>query len=544
MDNQPLSFEKILIVEEQSLAQSYMKRSLESLGFHLLFFAENAKVAKTLCSNEQFDLIICAFNLSKFQDGYQLYEELTLKKLIRSNTGFIFTSAETSGDLVHSVLELEPDDFLAKPFNTLELQKRIERVLKRKQALKEVYQLYDDENYTKLIKLINAELLKNKSHAPILLRLKGEALIQLQRYEEAKTFYKSVLNIQKFTWAKIGLVEVLMANNEYTLAQRMLTSMLQQSETRLMAYDLLGQLEIKLNNYPTAQEYLQQAAKIAPRNIARQTHLAHVAQLNNDYECHYYTQRDIAKYAKHSTHDSPDIYLNAARAGIDFALTTDQSGQISRISRQTAEYLNDLKKQFPNAEQQTQVDVLNARLHYLKEEHHKAKLLIEHLMTDEQPIGSIDGALDQAKALHELGLHSQSQALFNKILNHCEQYPQRSNNLQLQLIQQRQTECQELKMGPRELNNHAVKKFQQGNYQLALEAFSQAFKVMPHNTSIALNFLQCLYESQSRYGYSMSSQLAERCSNLLEKATLEGEQAERFAKLKRKSQELGMTHFA
>ena len=28
-------------------------------------------------------------------------------------------------------------------------------------------------------------------------------------------------------------------------------------------------------------------------------------------------------------HDSPDIYLNAARAGIDFALTTDQTDQIN-----------------------------------------------------------------------------------------------------------------------------------------------------------------------------------------------------------------------
>ena len=32
-----------------------------------------------------------------------------------------------------------------------------------------------------------------------------------------------------------------------------------------------------------------------------------------------------------------------------------------------------LKNQFPNSHNQTQIDVLNARLHYLKDEHQKAK---------------------------------------------------------------------------------------------------------------------------------------------------------------------------
>ena len=94
---------KILIVEEQALAQSYMKQSLEGLGFRQLRFAEHAIAAKEQCQIEQFDLIVCSFNLSKHQDGYQLYEELKVKRLIKNSTGFIFISAETSGSLVHSV---------------------------------------------------------------------------------------------------------------------------------------------------------------------------------------------------------------------------------------------------------------------------------------------------------------------------------------------------------------------------------------------------------------------------------------------------------
>ena len=193
---------KILIVEEQPLAQSYMKQSLEGLGFRQLRFAEHAIAAKEQCQIDQFDLIVCSFNLSKHQDGYQLYEELKMKRLIKNSTGFIFISAETSGSLVHSVLELQPDDFLVKPFTINELKNRIEKVLLRKSNLHQIYQLIDDGNDSKAIKQIDT-LLQNKgsSYSAILLRLKGDALLRLKRFEDAKTFFKSVLYIQKFTWA-------------------------------------------------------------------------------------------------------------------------------------------------------------------------------------------------------------------------------------------------------------------------------------------------------------------------------------------------------
>lgn len=531
---------KILIVEEQPLAQSYMKQSLEGLGFRQLRFAEHAIAAKEQCQVEQFDLIVCSFNLSKHQDGYQLYEELKVKRYIKSSTGFIFISAETSGSLVHSVLELQPDDFLVKPYTIYELKNRIEKVLMRKYHLQRVYQLIDDDNDSKAIKHID-ELLQNKSntYSAILLRLKGNALLRLKRNEDAKAFFKSVLNIQKFTWAKVGLVEALIANNEHILAQRMLKTMLQRNETRLVALDLLGRLEVKLNQFDEAQAFFSQAVNIAPRNISRQKALSHVSLLNHDYEKNYLTQKDIAYYAKHSIHDHPDVYLNAARAGIDFALTTDQSDQVNRISRQTNQYLNDLKQQFPNSNNQTQIDVLNARLHYLKDEHQKAKALIEQLDESDTQIRSVDGALDKAKAFHELGFHNKAQMLFNQIITHCERHPSVSDPVYVRYIQQQQTERRDIKMGPKELNNHAVSHFNKGQLNVALEAFTQAFRVMPKNASIALNLLQCLFDNNGQ-GQSFNLVLAKKCYRLLSKHALEDEQAARFEKIKARAAKMNL----
>ncbi|BED89655.1 hypothetical protein PspMM1_21230 [Pseudoalteromonas sp. MM1] len=523
---------KILIVEEQPLAQSYMKQSLERLGFRQLHFADHAIAAKEQCLAGQFDLIVCSFNLSKHQDGYQLYEELRVKRLIKNSTAFIFISAETSGALVHSVLELQPDDFLVKPFTVQELKTRIERILKRKNELQSIYTLIDDGNDSKAIKVIDAALnKKNNLYSPILLRLKGDALLRLNRSEEAKDFFTSVLDIQKFAWAKVGLVEALIANNEHILAQRMLKTMLERHETRLVALDLLGQLEIKLNQFELAQDFLTQAADIAPRNIQRQKSLSNVSLINHDYEKSYLTQKDIASYARHSIHDSPDIYLNAARAGIDFALTTDQTDQIQRISRQTNKYINDLKKQFPNNANQSQIDVLNARLHYLKDEHQKAKRLIEQLDDDDTLIRSVDGALDKAKAFHELGFHQKAQALFSQIISHCERHPNMSDTTYLRYIQQQQSERRDIKMGPKELNNHAVTQFNKGQLNTALEAFTQAFRVMPRNPSIALNLLQCLFDSTKQKGGTFNLVLAKKCYALLSNSTLQEDQSQRLDKI-------------
>ena len=249
---------KLLIVEEQPLALSHLRRSLEQLQFKHIYMAEHAVAAIELCASEKFDLIICSFDLTKRQNGYQLYEELKNKNLIKNTTAFIFVSAETSGELVHSVLELQPDDFLVKPFSIKDLKSRLTRVLKRKAALKQIFTLIDDGNDSKAIKVIDQELDNNdNTYSPIMLKLKGEALLRLKRVDEAKTFYKSALSLQKFAWAKIGLVEALIANKEHVLAQRMLKTMLERSETRLVALDLLGRLEMQLNKFEDSQTFLQ-----------------------------------------------------------------------------------------------------------------------------------------------------------------------------------------------------------------------------------------------------------------------------------------------
>ncbi|MGB0924913.1 MAG: hypothetical protein ACPGUW_11470, partial [Pseudoalteromonas shioyasakiensis] len=106
-----------------------------------------------------------------------------------------------------------------------------------------------------------------------------------------------------------------------------------------------------------------------------------------------------------------------------------------------------------------------------------------------------------------------------------------SDPVYLRYIQQQQTERRDIKLGPKELNNHAVTQFNKGQLNTALEAFTQAFRIMPKNASIALNLLQCLFDTNNQ-GQSFNLALAKKCFALLDAQTLEDEQAIRFEKIK------------
>ena len=134
--------------------------------------------------------------------------------------------------------------------------------------------------------------------------------------------------------------------------------------------------------------------------------------------------------------------------------------------------------------------MLQARLHYLKDQKPKALKIMETMDTVPLQITAVEDALDRAKALHEVGLTQASKQWFEKIGQHCKTQPT-DPYLHTYLLQEQQ-ERAELTTAPRELNNIAVMHYQHGNWQAALTAFEHAFRLLPRNAGIALNLLQSM----------------------------------------------------
>ena len=525
---------KILVIDEQALAQNYLRFALEKLGYDKIYFTDHAQTALLWCKQHQFDLIICSFNLQQGKDGFQLYQELKARRIQRLATGFIFISAETAPSLVYSVLELQPDEFLAKPYTMRDLQTRIERVLQRKQQLLPVYHWVEQGRVDKALTLLD-DMLTNGQHLkliPHLLRLKGELLLE-QHHPQAAAFFQSILAIQPLSWARMGLIKTLIAQGNTADAFQHIQLLDNKGESRLFMLEQRAELEFQRQDFLQAQTLLEQAAQLAPRNLLRQQKLLQLSRLNHDYERQYKTARDMVKFARYSMYEQPDLYLNLARACIDFAISVDEDAETNKLSRQANDCLQNIRQHFPTAECDHQQRVVQARILYLKQQKDHAKKILLNLSAAQDQIENIEDALDTAKALHEIGLLQASAEWFQRAQEVSAQQP--TDPYLQQYLQQEQQERADLPIAPRELNNIAVMHFDHGNWQAAYAAFRQAFALLPNNAGIALNLMQCLLTMPAHpLSADELKALFSHCLRSIDQGKLHAEQQRRFEQLKRK----------
>ncbi|NVK58014.1 MAG: response regulator [Alteromonadaceae bacterium] len=535
---------RVLVIDDQVLAKGYLKYSLEELGFQNIEYADQVKTAMTYIRRNHYDLIVCSYDLQNEQDGYFLYAQLKENNELPASTAFVFISAETTADIVHSIVELQPDDFLAKPFTVSELDHRLERLLTRKRALQDVYHLIEDSTLDKALTKLESFLTepKNSEFFPVALKLKGELLLACGNYKDAQEFYEAIINVQNFTWAQLGLVKSFIALDKDEDAEKLVIELALKRDSLLAAYDLLAALQIKHQEFEDALENVEVAGQISPRNLQRHTKALDLSRLTHNYESQFEAAKKIVKIAKNSIHDNPDIYLNVARAGIDFAMTSDEQ-HTKRLIKQSTEYLKQLKSHFPKANIDDQLKVINARLLYLDDETDNAKALLDQLTDNNWDTESIEALLDKAKAFHEVGIQEHALKILDVIERRCHEDSAQSD-LFLQYVRQEKTEKTEIRLSPKDLNNRAVNQYQKGDLESALRTFRQAFTIMPKNPSIALNLLQAaainLQEmSGEEATQTLSGDLIYNCLKSIESGTLNEEQERRYQRVRSVLKNLG-----
>jgi len=521
---------KLLIAEDQVLAKSHMHYALEQLGFKNMDYVDRPSHALVAMQERDYDGIICSYSLRSEQGGYFLLEQLNAEQTLPLTSAFIFTSADTSSEVVHAIIELQPDEFIAKPFSVNELDKRLSRVLSRKHALRNVYLQMDKKDYEKALAEVENFLLQpeHSEHFPLALKIKGEMLVQTQRYHEAISFYESIINIQDFSWAKLGIATSLMALNEFDDAEREIIQLALRPDAALNAYDLLAKLQIKQSAFDDALESTSLACDISPRNIPRHQQAIDLARITHDYESQFNSAKKMVRYAKGSIHDSPEIYLTAARAGVDFAMTSDPE-HVNNIVKQTGEYLRQLKRAHPKAVVNDELAVIDARLHYLKDDVVKAQQLLSDFNVDGDQYHSTEALLDRAKALHEIGMRAKSLEILDAI---AEREPSKTGevNLLATYLKQERAERKAITLSPKTLNNTAVAQYKKGHLEQSYTTFSQAFRVMPKNPSIALNYLQAIIRAR-RSNTPLPPNTVDaikKCRETLETASLSEEQRSRY----------------
>lgn len=523
-----------LVIEQQTLAQSHVKYTLQNLGFKQVDFADRSKTAVIALEQNKYDLVLCAYDLNKGADGYQLFERLIAEKLIGSATTFVFMSSENNLPLSQSIIELKPDDFLLKPFTSKELELRLKRVLVKKLALRGVFKAIDSQQFKLALKTLEEVFSANENPRwmPYLMKLRGELLLMCHEWEEAERFFNKVLEVKDYPWASLGLVESLLQQNKLALAEKNLKSMLDSPQHKLAALDLMSQVCEKSHQFEDAMDHLVQASEIAPRNVDRQQQVVNLARLTHDYETQYNASNTIVRNLRHSIHETPEAYLSAIRSAIDYGLTTLDNDEVNKLADNSEVMLSNIKTLFPGVPLTEQIQVAQARLHNMKNEKEAAKKLIQGNV-DEKGIYFIDDledALDKAKAFHELGFHKDSEKLFEQIAEACREHEQ--SEVFSEYIKSEKLLRVEIKDSPKDLNNKAVGFFSRGDVHGAFNAFNSAFKLMPQNASIALNLMQTIIETKGKkIRIKDSDKLVKRCAKVLQRSKLTDEQQARYVRL-------------
>lgn len=117
---------RVLVVDDQMTMRSLVRSSLGEIGFKQVEEATDGQEALKMLPEKQPHLVISDFNMPNM-DG------LELLRIIRSDmrtrkTAFIMLTGRADADLVKRAMQFGVNNYIAKPFTTETLKKKIEAV--------------------------------------------------------------------------------------------------------------------------------------------------------------------------------------------------------------------------------------------------------------------------------------------------------------------------------------------------------------------------------------------------------------------------------
>ena len=526
MDASFFRCKQLLIIDDCAPVRASIKGMAQQMGFEAIHLARDANEAIAKSYEIPFDFMLCDINLGDGKDGYQLFETLKNERLLSPLCSFIIISAENQRQIVHGLIELQPDDYLLKPFSAPALEERIIRAIKGRIGLRKVYYALYEHDYALALEECNSIIRQENEHSIAASRIKGELLLKLQRYEEAETFYQQICEQKPLNWARLGLSVACFYQDRWEDTELQLADLTQFDDTKVEALDWLARLYIRYGRYESAFENLQRAVLLSPKNITRQRALANLASIINDKAAYVRICSRLVTEARHSAHDTVDNYLNQARSIIDQAYCVnvlDRAVMLGHAER----LVNALPKRFDVKLFQRETALLKVRITAARGNLAEARKMIQEVPLSRDDQVTTDSALDAAKAYFELGDLYASQhyiELMQSLLKEDDMLTE-TQRIMKNIEQKRHDE---LKLKIKQINTEATYAYQQGQYTRAVDLFGETFDHMPTNPTLALNILQSM--SKGAALNDVSTRYCRAAIKLLSKTELTDDNRNRFGK--------------
>lgn len=487
---------KILIVDDQRAFQIMLKSMLQNFGANQIHFAHTAEQALSVCKKTAYDLILVDYNLGSGQNGAQLLEELRATNSILPATLCFIITGENHKALVLNALEVEPDDFITKPFSQNQLNQRIKRAALKRETLLPIHIAFAEQQYQRAIDCCQQFITQNSRYKGICQSLAIEAMIHLKKYQQARKLLLSQLSKAAQTRAKATLarVEYLLGNHQRAI--ELSTEVIINNPFTLSAYDSLSLAFWDNGEVNKALKTIRRANELCPLSISRQQIMAELALESGNFRLAKEAFGQILKLARCSVHRGPEHLCNFIRSLIDEAQHEDDLYRKNRLLQEVGNVLfkarheegQDKAFDFNAFEGLSQARVLatkgeirqakrvlfSSNQNYIQ----KPKLVSNVLLTDTfltlHSVGEYEYAMPMIEELKSR--QNDIDHLAYKVANKVYQSPEFSSEIATF----------------KELNQRGIEAHNHGDYRQAYQLFAKALRLAPGNTGVILNRIQSI----------------------------------------------------
>lgn len=507
MDNKTLENQRVLIVDDQRAFQLMFKGVLYSMGATNVAFAPSGEQALLKCANTPYDILFVDYHLGVGKNGKQLLEDLREKKLLAPGCIFMLVTGENSVPMVMSAVELEPDDYVVKPFSQSVLRSRIQRIQRKKTHLATLYQALYDEQTELVIELCQQEIAREGRYQQFCKRVLAENLVASHKDAEAEQLLQATLSQRRSGWALLQLAKVCLSQQRYDECLTLCQEAIEDNRYFAEAFDIQAMVFRARGDLDNAFSCIQTATEIAPYNMTRQYLALAIARELNNIPQQVQASKQLYEITRRSIKQDVVHLLNYIRTVIDAAIRSDEPAQRNRylqemsLALQRAKrddvLLRDINFDLFEALCQARLESLNGAQYQAK----KTYAMVCEQLAEQQHL-----LPDTIFLLNQIGEYEQASTLTKLLPAELMQNPLLNSLFsdQQQFVDKKQLQFSEL-------NKAGITSYKEGNFAVAIKQFEAALELAPMNTGAALNLIQAMLQMLNRQQKKKSVELFERC---------------------------------
>ncbi|EWH09448.1 TPR repeat-containing response regulator [Catenovulum agarivorans DS-2] len=452
----------------------------------------NGEAAISAAKNHEFDFILVDYNLGGHRkNGRQVIEEIKTKKLVPPHCISIMVTGENHRPMVLGAIELQPDDYVMKPFSQNVLKHRLDKALHKRTNLLPIYQAMHEENFEQAMNECTRLISENNRYRNFCNNLLAELLCKQKQYEQAEYLLTKLLKVKPYTWGQIQLARTYHHQGKHQQAIVIATEVMKQAPMIIDSYDLMAEAFHASGDLTHSLEMAIRAAELSPYSVERQYRLCQIAQSSDMHDIAKDACKAILEMTRKSVQQDSVHLLNYIRATINAAEHSEEKSEQNKLKQEAVIALQRAKQDelIGNINNYSVFETLcNARIeamdkHLIAAKKQLFKVMSAHAQDEEATDDPY--AYEKLSLLYTMGEYE----LAEHVADECKDERVNKNPFIKNTISHLKQENKKRQRGFKQLNQAGIDAYKKQDYILAFHQFDSALKFAPMHTGGTLNLI-------------------------------------------------------